>query len=157
MRCKANLAAVARALAFVVLALALCGVIFEFAGYSAIEMFESIADGAFLNPNAWQGSLRWAMPLFITACGVVVSFRSGYFNVGAQGQFYIGAIGATFVVDFLNGYPAALVVPLAFVAGNRRRRALGAVAGLSSCALGRRRSDHDADGQFHRRRSFSFM
>ena len=117
---RGNLAAVARALAFVLLALVLCGVIFEFAGYSAIEMFQSIADGAFLNPNAWQGSLRWAMPLFITASGVVVSFRSGYFNVGAQGQFYIGAIGATFVVDFLNGYPAALVVPLAFVAGDRR-------------------------------------
>ena len=114
---QGNLAAVARALAFVLIALALCGVIFQLAGYSAVEMFQSIADGAFLNPNAWQGSLRWAMPLFITACGVVVSFRSGYFNVGAQGQFYMGAIGATFVVDFLNGYPAALVVPLAFAAG----------------------------------------
>ena len=113
----ARLLAVARALGFVLLALALCGVIFEFAGYSALEMFESIADGAFLNPGAWQGSLRWAMPLFITACGVVVSFRCGYFNVGAQGQFYIGAIGATCIVDFMNGYPAAIVIPLSFVAG----------------------------------------
>jgi general nucleoside transport system permease protein len=109
--------AVVRALAFVLIALALCGVIFEFAGYSAIEMFESIADGAFLNPNAWQGSLRWAMPLFITACGVVISFRSGYFNVGAQGQFYVGAIAATFVVDFMNGASSVLVIPLSFVAG----------------------------------------
>ena len=114
---RGNIAAVARALAFVALALALCGVIFQAVGFSAIEMFLSIADGAFLNPGAWQGSLRWAMPLFITACGVVVSFRSGYFNVGAQGQFYMGAIGATFVVDFLNGYPALLVVPLAFATG----------------------------------------
>jgi simple sugar transport system permease protein len=99
------------------LALGLCGVIFEFAGYSALEMFESIADGAFLNPNAWQGSLRWALPLFITACGVIISFRSGYFNVGAQGQFYMGAIAATFVVDFMNGLPAAIVVPFSFVGG----------------------------------------
>jgi simple sugar transport system permease protein len=114
---KARLFAIARALAFVLLALVLCGVIFEFAGYSAPEMFESIADGAFLNPGAWQGSLRWALPLFITATGVVISFRSGYFNVGAQGQFYLGAIGATFVVDFMNGLPAAIVVPLAFIAG----------------------------------------
>lgn len=114
---KARLLAVARAIAFVILALALCGVIFEFAGYSAPEMFQSIADGAFLNPGAWQGSLRWALPLFITATGVIISFRSGYFNVGAQGQFYIGAIGATFVVDFMNGYPAAIVIPLCFIAG----------------------------------------
>ena len=114
---KARLLAVARAIAFVILALALCGVIFEFAGYSAPEMFQSIADGAFLNPGAWQGSLRWALPLFITATGVIISFRSGYFNVGAQGQFYIGAIGATFIVDFMNGYPAAIVIPLCFIAG----------------------------------------
>ena len=114
---RGNVLAVARALAFVLLALALCGIIFQFAGYSAIEMFQSIADGAFLNPNAWQGSLRWAMPLFITACGVIISFRSGYFNVGAQGQFYVGAIGATFIVDFMNGAPAAIVIPLSFVAG----------------------------------------
>ena len=48
-------------------------------------MFQSIADGAFLNPGAWQHSLRWALPLFITATGVAISFRCGYFNVGAQG------------------------------------------------------------------------
>jgi general nucleoside transport system permease protein len=114
---QAKLLAIVRALAFVILALALCGVIFEFAGYSAFEMFEAIADGAFLNPDAWQGSLRWAMPLFITATGVVISFRCGYFNVGAQGQFYVGAIAATFVVTFLNGLPALLVVPLCFIAG----------------------------------------
>jgi general nucleoside transport system permease protein len=112
---RERLIAVARALTFVVLALVLCGIIFEFAGYSAPLMFESIAEGAFLNPGAWQHSLRWALPLFITATGVAISFRCGYFNVGAQGQFYMGAIGATFVIDFLNGYPAALVVPLAFV------------------------------------------
>ena len=46
---RANVLAVLRALSFVLLALVLCGVIFEFAGYSALEMFESIADGAFLN------------------------------------------------------------------------------------------------------------
>jgi simple sugar transport system permease protein len=114
---RGRLLAIGRALAFVVLALALCGLIFEFLGYSAVEMFKSIVDGAFLNRNAWQNSLRWALPLFITATGVVISFRCGYFNVGAQGQFYMGAIGATFVVDGLNGYPAVIVLPLTFLAG----------------------------------------
>jgi simple sugar transport system permease protein len=114
---KARLIAVGRALAFVLLALILCGIIFEFAGYSAPLMFESIADGAFLNPNAWQSSLRWALPLFITATGVAIAFRCGYYNVGAQGQFYVGAIAATFVVDSMNGAPAAIVLPLTFIAG----------------------------------------
>ena len=34
-------------------------------------MFQSIAEGAFLRARAWQNSLRWALPLFITALGVV--------------------------------------------------------------------------------------
>jgi len=108
---------IARALSYVLLALILCGIIFEFAGYSAPLMFESIAEGAFLSGRAWQNSLRWGMPLFITAVGVVISFRCGYFNVGAQGQFYLGAICATFVADGMNGAPAVIVIPLTFLAG----------------------------------------
>ena len=96
-----------RALVFVLIGLVLCGIIFELAGYSAPLMFQSIAEGAFLSARAWQNSLRWGLPLFLTALGVVISFRCGFFNIGAQGQFYMGAIAATFVVDGMNGQPAA--------------------------------------------------
>ena len=108
---------VIRAIAFVFIALLLCGVIFEFAGFSAPLMFQSIDDGAFLSVRAWENSLRWGLPLFLTALGVVISFRCGFFNIGAQGQFYMGAIAATFVADGLNGAPAVLVMPLTFAAG----------------------------------------
>jgi general nucleoside transport system permease protein len=112
-----RLIAVLRALVFIVIALALCGVIFQFARYSALSMFESIVDGAFLRPGAALQSLRWALPLFITAVGVSISFRCGYFNIGAQGQFYVGAICATFVATWLNGAPAFVLLPLCFLAG----------------------------------------
>jgi ABC-type uncharacterized transport system permease subunit len=112
-----KLLSILRAIAFVVLALVLCGIVFEFAGYSAPEMFRSIADGAFTSPNALLKSLRWAMPLLITATGVLVSFRCGYFNVGVQGQFYLGAIGAATAVEVLNGAPALVVVPVAMLVG----------------------------------------
>lgn len=114
---RASLFAVARALAFVVLALVLCSVIFEAAGYSSILMFQSIAEGAFMTRAALLNSLSWALPLFVMAAGVVVSFRCGYFNIGAQGQFYFGAMGAAFVVEWLHGASALVVVPAAIVAG----------------------------------------
>lgn len=114
---RAQVAAVVRALVFIVIALVVCGVIFEFAGYSAPEMFRSIIDGAFLRPGGLQQSLRWALPLFITAAGVGLSFRCGFFNIGAQGQFYVGAICATVVATLLNGAPALVLVPLSFLAG----------------------------------------
>ena len=111
------LSQVVRALVYVLIGLLLCGIIFEFAGYSAPLMFQSIAEGAFLSLRAWQNSLRWGLPLFLTALGVVISFRCGFFNIGAQGQFYMGAIAATFMVDALTGAPAFIVIPLTFLAG----------------------------------------
>jgi len=114
---KARLVAVATACAFVLIGLALCGVIFEIAGYSAPEMLIAIIDGAFLRPGAMQQALRWGLPLFITAVGIVISFRAGYFNIGAQGQFYMGAIAAAFAAESLRGSPAVLVIPACFVAG----------------------------------------
>jgi ABC-type uncharacterized transport system permease subunit len=111
------LSLVIRAGIFVLLGLILCGIVFELAGYSAVLMFRSIAEGAFLHPNAWKQSLRWGMPLFITATGVAISFRCGYFNIGAQGQFYMGAIGATFGAYFLNGASPWLVIPVSFASG----------------------------------------
>ena len=109
--------AVIRTLAFIVVALALCGVVFELAGYSALLMFESVVEGAFLRAGGWAQSLRWALPLFITATGVAISFRCGFFNIGAQGQFYVGAICAAFVTHLLAGAPPALVLPATFLVG----------------------------------------
>jgi ABC-type uncharacterized transport system permease subunit len=112
-----RLVAVARAILFVLLALVLCGLIFEAAGYSSLLMFQSIVDGAFLGRGAFMHSLRWALPLFLTATGVLVAFRCGYFNVGAQGQFYLGAIGAAFAIEYLKAGPPLLVIVAALLAG----------------------------------------
>ena len=112
-----SLLAIGRALAFVIVALVLCSIVFEFAGYSAYEMFTSIAEGAFLSGTALLNTLRWTLPLFLAAAGVLVSFRCGYFNIGAQGQFYMGAIGAAFVADWFNGAPAWIMIPAMLLTG----------------------------------------
>jgi simple sugar transport system permease protein len=108
---------IVRSLIFVVIALVLCAMVFQFAGYNAWLMLTSVADGAFLRPGAMQQSLRWALPLFITAAGVSISFRAGFFNIGAQGQFYVGAIFAAFAAEWMKGGPALIVIPACFIAG----------------------------------------
>jgi simple sugar transport system permease protein len=114
---NARVLAVGRALAFVAIALVACAVVFQLAGYPSAGMFGAIVQGAFLAPHAVVHTLRWAMPLFITALGVLVAFRCGYFNIGAQGQFYCGAIAAAFVADAFGSGPPLLVIPLVIVAG----------------------------------------
>ncbi len=64
---KDSLNTVIRSLIFVVLALMLCAVVFQFAGYNAPVMLWAVLDGAFLRSGAIEQSLRWALPLFITA------------------------------------------------------------------------------------------
>lgn len=108
---------VLRSLVFVLLALLLCSVIFQASGFSAANVLTSIAEGAFLKRNAAEQSLRWALPLFITAVGVGISFRAGYFNIGAQGQFYVGSIAAAFCAEWLNGAPPFIVIPACFISG----------------------------------------
>lgn len=109
--------AILRSLIFVAFSLILCAVVFQFAGYNAPQMLSAVVDGAFLRPGAVEQSLRWALPLFITAVGVGISFRAGFFNIGAQGQFYVGAIAAAFAAEALRGGPAFIVIPLIFLAG----------------------------------------
>lgn len=114
---KDSLLTVARSLIFVAFALVLCALVFQFAGYNAPTMLWAVADGAFLRSGAIEQSLRWALPLFITAVGVGISFRAGFFNIGAQGQFYVGAICAAFAAEAFKGGPAFLVIPALFIAG----------------------------------------
>lgn len=114
---KESLNTVLRSLIFVVFALVLCAIVFQFAGFNAPVMLWAVLDGAFLRSGAIEQSLRWALPLFITAVGVGISFRAGFFNIGAQGQFYVGAICASFAAEAFKGGPALLVIPALLIAG----------------------------------------
>ncbi|MCS5734363.1 ABC transporter permease [Herbiconiux daphne] len=112
-----------RRLAPIVLALVLFAVLLQLIGYQGIEVLQDIFKGSVGTPNALVQTLRWTIPLVIIGLGAVVSFRSGFFNVGGLGQFYLGAIGATSVATAMPDGPPAVVVTLAVLAGI----ALGAV------------------------------
>ncbi len=58
-----------------------------------------------------------ATPILFTGLAVAVAFRAGYFNIGAEGQFLAGAVGASVAGLYLGELPGALAVPLALVLG----------------------------------------
>lgn len=64
-----------------------------------------------------QEVLLTATPLVLTGLAVAVAFRSGYYNIGAEGQFLLGAIGATLPGIHLSDLPAGLALPLALGSG----------------------------------------
>jgi general nucleoside transport system permease protein len=103
----------------VLVASLLSGLVFRSAGYSGGEVVQGILAGAVTGRGAALSSLRWAVPLLLIALGVVISFRAGYFNIGAQGQFVLGGVSATAIgLQFAGRAPAVLVVIACLVGGS---------------------------------------
>ncbi|HLE23899.1 MAG TPA: ABC transporter permease [Anaerolineales bacterium] len=62
-------------------------------------------------------SMVAATPYIFAGLSVALAFRGGLFNIGAEGQIFVGAITATYVGYALVGLPAILHLPLALAAG----------------------------------------
>jgi simple sugar transport system permease protein len=62
-------------------------------------------------------SLVASTPLIFAGLAVALGFQSGLFNIGAEGQLFMGAIFATFVGYAFTGLPAIIHIPLALLAG----------------------------------------
>lgn len=62
-------------------------------------------------------SLVTSTPLIFAGLGVALGFRAGLFNIGAEGQLFIGALTATYVGYSFTNLPAIIHIPLALLAG----------------------------------------
>lgn len=87
---KPALLAVAAAVAAVVL-LSLAGMPF---GYSPRMILTTLYEGSAGSPYALASTIIKTVPLLLTGLCVVVAFRGGVWNIGAEGQFIIGGIAA---------------------------------------------------------------
>ena len=83
----------------------------EVAGYRAGPALGALWSGAF---GSWyaltSATLVRATPLIIIGLGLALAFRGGAFNIGGEGQFYAGAIAATWIGLKLGGLPSPLAV-----------------------------------------------
>ncbi len=85
-------------------------------GYSVTEVFSGSLQGAVTAKGAPSSTVRWAIPLFLIALGVTIGFRAGFFNIGGQGQFYVGACSALAVSLGWRTGPGVLVILLGTLA-----------------------------------------
>ncbi|MEO8031963.1 MAG: ABC transporter permease [Gemmatimonadota bacterium] len=83
----------------------------EAAGYSAADGLGALWRGSF---GSWyaisSATLPRAVPLLFIGAGLTLAFRAGAFNIGAEGQFYAGAIAATWIGLHVGGWPAPLAL-----------------------------------------------
>jgi general nucleoside transport system permease protein len=100
------------------------------------KAFSGFLRGAFGSPYAISEVLVRATPLLLAGLGISIGFNTGFFNIGAEGQIYIGATAATVVGLLLPGLPSWLLLPLALLASLAAGGAWAAVPGLLKARLG---------------------
>src|SRR3954469_17242670 len=71
--------------------LALSGLAF---GHSPAELLSILISGSIGSTFALQGTLLKSIPLLLTGLSVAIAFRAGVWNIGGEGQFLVGALGA---------------------------------------------------------------
>jgi simple sugar transport system permease protein len=81
----------------------------------ALQSGEALAIRRAFNPIL--ESMVAATPYIFAGLSVALAFRGGLFNIGAEGQIFVGAITATYVGYALVGVPTIVHLPLALAAG----------------------------------------
>jgi general nucleoside transport system permease protein len=105
-------------------------------GASVRTAYSSLLEGMV---GSWPAVVETGVattPYLLTGLAVALAFRGGLFNIGAEGQLYMGALGAVLVGYAVPGLPTALHLPLALMAGASCGALWGAVPGFLKARLG---------------------
>jgi general nucleoside transport system permease protein len=81
------------------------------------DAYQEMARGAFGSVYGLSETLVKATPLLLTGLGVGVAFRAGVWNIGAEGQLYMGAMGGTWIALTYPALPAPMLQALMIVVG----------------------------------------
>lgn len=94
------------------------GALLHVSGFAAASALDALLRGALGSWYAFgSGTLVRATPLILTGLAVAVAFRAGVFNIGAEGQFLVGAAAGTTVALVFPTWPSPLLIPAILIAG----------------------------------------
>ncbi|MEG0268991.1 MAG: hypothetical protein RR821_01955, partial [Clostridia bacterium] len=85
-------------------------------GHDPIAGYAALFEGALGKPRALGNTLAKTVTLCLTGLAMSVAAKAGVFNVGGEGQLYMGAMAAAVVGAQLTGVPAWMVVVLSLLA-----------------------------------------
>ncbi len=105
-------------------------------GYSPIEAYGALLVGAFGDIYGIGQTLTQATPIIFTAVAFLFAFKSGLFNIGAEGQLLIGGFTAALVGISFNGLPILIHLPLALLAGAAGGALWGLIPAILKAKLG---------------------
>ncbi|WP_407696800.1 ABC transporter permease [Sedimentitalea xiamensis] len=109
------------------IALALAALPLAFAGADIATAYGEMFKGVFGSLFAFSEMLTRATPLIFTGLAAALAFRARLWNIGAEGQLYLGAMAAVAIGAGAIDAPAIILIPLIVI--------LGAAAGAAGMAV----------------------
>ena len=107
-------------------ALLVAALVIHLLGESPTESLAILVDSAVLNPEGLAYTLFYASTFIFTGLSVSIAMKAGLFNIGSEGQMYIGGLGLTMVMLALDQtLPALLLIPAAMLGARGVRRRAG--------------------------------
>lgn len=92
------------------------GLVILLLGVEPFRALPILVSGAFGNAEAIGYTLYYATSFVFTGLAVAIAFHAGLFNIGAEGQAYIGGLGLGLVCLALESWPLVLLLPVAIAA-----------------------------------------
>ncbi len=123
----------------VVVALVISGAIIAIVGGDPVASYLHILNASFGSIGVLSDTLVKATPLILTGLACALAFRMRLWNIGAEGQFLLGAWGASAVVLVPlvpAGTPGIVLIPLMMVAGMIAGGLWGLIPGVLKARLG---------------------
>ncbi|MDT9726016.1 ABC transporter permease [Xylanibacillus composti] len=119
----------------VLLGLASGALIMLLGSYNPLTAYQSLLTRSFGDMYNFGEMIRQVTPLIFTGLAVAFAFRTGLFNIGAEGQFIIGAMAGIYVGVFWH-LPWGLHAVAAVAAGALAGGIWGGIAGYLKAARG---------------------
>lgn len=97
-------------------ALVVAGIVIYLLGESPLESLQILLNAALFNAEGFGYTLFYASTFIFTGLSVSVAMQAGLFNIGSEGQMYLGGLGLTVVaLAFDASLPAFILIPLAII------------------------------------------
>ena len=103
-------------------------VILGMAGYNPFSAFSALINGIFGRPKYISNVLIKSTPLILTGVSVSFAYKMGLFNIGAEGQYIVGALAAN-IVGIVCDFHPVIQIPLVLLAGVLAGAIYGGIAG----------------------------
>ncbi len=101
----------------VFVSMVLASILILWAGQSPLEGFALMLKGAFGSRFAISETLARTIPLIFTGLAAAVAFKARFWNIGAEGQLYCGAMATTWLGTGLFDLPPILMIAVLFSGG----------------------------------------